>query len=425
MCHRFLCDRKSSFQQKTLQHVILLCYCTTEGEALLSFGSEDFNWTLIIVVLTASAVVAYVGDVVGMKMGKKRITLFNLRPRYTSKLITLFTGLAISSVTLFFASLASDTVRGALFSINYLQRQVTDLTFELQSNRKELSEMGAKVIQGQKELDVVEAEMEQATHTLQKTSQQLSDLKKQSKELQLNKNKLEEEVLALRKQKETIEKSVETLRSEAEKLRRGLQQLKEGRIVVSSGELMSQAVVTAQPDSSQIQSAFDELVNKAQEVLAARLGKKTGSVAVVLDKDSAKKTEKKLTRSGERNVLRLVAKSNSIEGQPIQGEIRIYASRRIYEEGDLLAKQKIPPGLQQGEAGDILYTLLRAINKKAVQKGVLPDPISGNVGNLDSALFFDAVAQMLRVDKEVEVRIEAERDIYSEGPVFIKVHVGK
>ena len=391
---------------------------------MLSLES-DFNWTLIIVVLTASAVVAYVGDVVGMKIGKKRISLFNLRPRHTSKLITIFTGLAISSVTLFFASLASDTVRGALFSINYLQRQVTGLTFELQSNRKELSEMGQKVIQGQRELDTVEAEMEKASQTLLNTEKQLSDLKKQSKELQSNKSKLEEEVLALRKQKETIEKSVETLRAESEKLRKGLQQLREGRIVVSSGELMSQAVVTAHPDPSQIQSAFDELVNKAQEVLAARLGKKAGSITVILDKDSAKKTERKLTLSGERNVLRLVAKSNSVEGQPIQGEIRIYTSRRVYEEGDLLARQKIPPGLQQGEAGDILYTLLRAINKKAVQRGVLPDPISGNVGNLDSALFFDAVAQMLRIDKESEVRIEAERDIYSEGPVFIKVHVGK
>ncbi|NLB83109.1 MAG: DUF3084 domain-containing protein, partial [Synergistaceae bacterium] len=42
---------------------------------------SDMNWRLILTLIVVSAVLAYLGDVLGMKIGKKRISLLGLRPR--------------------------------------------------------------------------------------------------------------------------------------------------------------------------------------------------------------------------------------------------------------------------------------------------------------------------------------------------------
>ncbi len=57
---------------------------------------SDMNWRLILTLILLSGTLAYLGDVLGMRIGKRRISLFGLRPRDTSRVITAFTGILIS-----------------------------------------------------------------------------------------------------------------------------------------------------------------------------------------------------------------------------------------------------------------------------------------------------------------------------------------
>ena len=88
---------------------------------------SDMNWKLIITLLMVSAILAYFGDRVGMRIGKKRISLFGLRPRHTSQIITAFTGVVISVGILLTMSVVSENVRTALFSMKFLQSQIINL----------------------------------------------------------------------------------------------------------------------------------------------------------------------------------------------------------------------------------------------------------------------------------------------------------
>ena len=81
---------------------------------------------------------AFIGDVVGMRVGKKRISIFGLRPKYTSSIITVLSGLLIMLFTLGVLLTTSQTVRTAILSMKIVQRQITDLTAQLQDNRLEL-----------------------------------------------------------------------------------------------------------------------------------------------------------------------------------------------------------------------------------------------------------------------------------------------
>ena len=59
---------------------------------------NGFSMFFLLAIL--GGIVAYVGDRIGMKVGRKRLSIFGLRPKHTSIVITVITGILISAVTL-------------------------------------------------------------------------------------------------------------------------------------------------------------------------------------------------------------------------------------------------------------------------------------------------------------------------------------
>ena len=52
---------------------------------------------LIVVLVLTGGVIAFIGDRLGSKVGKKKLSLFGLRPRHTSILVTIITGILITT----------------------------------------------------------------------------------------------------------------------------------------------------------------------------------------------------------------------------------------------------------------------------------------------------------------------------------------
>ena len=72
--------------------------------------------------------VAYVGDRVGHQVGRKRLSLFGIRPRYTSTIIAIGTGMVIALVVTLVAIFASQQVKTAFFKLNSINQQITELS---------------------------------------------------------------------------------------------------------------------------------------------------------------------------------------------------------------------------------------------------------------------------------------------------------
>ncbi|MER3589695.1 MAG: DUF3084 domain-containing protein, partial [Mastigocladus sp. ERB_26_1] len=72
---------------------------------------------LIIAILVLGGVIATVGDRIGTRVGKKRLSLFNLRPKNTAVLVTILTGLGISASTLGILFLADEGLRKGVFEL--------------------------------------------------------------------------------------------------------------------------------------------------------------------------------------------------------------------------------------------------------------------------------------------------------------------
>ncbi len=60
--------------------------CQSRGEKPLFELFREINWSLLGTLAVVSALVAWAGDIIGMKLGKKRVTFLKLRPKYTSRI---------------------------------------------------------------------------------------------------------------------------------------------------------------------------------------------------------------------------------------------------------------------------------------------------------------------------------------------------
>ncbi len=92
-------------------------------------------------VMALAGIVAYVGDRVGHQVGRKRLSLFGIRPRYTSTIVAIATGMIIALVVTLVAIFASEQVKTAFFKLNSINQQIT----ELQTRQRDLE---AKVNSG-------------------------------------------------------------------------------------------------------------------------------------------------------------------------------------------------------------------------------------------------------------------------------------
>ncbi len=79
---------------------------------------------LIPVLIVISGVVAYIGNQVGRATGRRRLSIFGLRPRHTAHLITVLTGMLITLISLGSVLLVSQDARVGLFRLNDLRQQI-------------------------------------------------------------------------------------------------------------------------------------------------------------------------------------------------------------------------------------------------------------------------------------------------------------
>jgi uncharacterized protein (DUF3084 family) len=88
---------------------------------------------LIPTLILVSGLVAFVGNQVGRSIGRRRLAVLGLRPRYTAQLVTVLTGMLITVVTLAVVLLVSDDARQALFHLQEVQQQIAQQEGQLRA----------------------------------------------------------------------------------------------------------------------------------------------------------------------------------------------------------------------------------------------------------------------------------------------------
>jgi hypothetical protein len=79
---------------------------------------------IVLLIVAVAGVIAYIGDRVGHQVGRKRLTIFNIRPRYTSTIIAVGTGMVIALLLTLVAIFASNQVQTAFFRLGEINAEI-------------------------------------------------------------------------------------------------------------------------------------------------------------------------------------------------------------------------------------------------------------------------------------------------------------
>jgi uncharacterized protein (DUF3084 family) len=388
-----------------------------------------FGLLIILGVVLFGGFIALVGDRVGMKVGKKRLSLFGLRPRYTSMIITVFTGLLIAGSTLIILTLMSEYVRTALFELTNIKNKVTSLTKELKEKEEQYNQLHVKLQTVVKDRDRVETQLQEIQT---RYDQGVINLSNKKKELDLAQQRLEN----LTKIKEDLESQNTDLTQQEIRLTQQIQNLEgwlknledRNKAIVNQpmlfyvGEILVAQVVEPGINKDKAYEAIVEpLINQANETAMKRGARIPGKnyalrgqpkqIADICDELATIKTKA---------VLRVVVYQNSVAGEPVIVNLELYPNELIFKANEEIEKIEAPGNLAESELRDKLIGLLVLANNKAIEKGIITD---GH--NLRDIIPISEIIHIISLVKEqkaslFKVSLVAAGDIYRVDPFQVK-----
>lgn len=169
------------------------------------------GFVLLFAVACLGGVIATVGDRIGMKVGKSRLSLFNLRPRQTATVVSVATGMVASFSTLMLMIALDDQLRKGLFQLDEIQADLATAQSDLESTQaeKETAESTLK--------DAI-ARQEEAQSRLFETNESLETAIAREEEILANLSETKDQLSSVSEQAGSLRGEINDLRSEREAL---------------------------------------------------------------------------------------------------------------------------------------------------------------------------------------------------------------
>ena len=361
------------------------------------------GWLLILALLVLGGVLSTLGDRLGSKVGKARLSLFKLRPRRTAVLITVMTGSLISAISLGLMLLVSDRLRTGLFELDQIEQRLRDSRSELAQSRSDLRAAEQEGTQARSQLTKVEA---QATR-LQK---ELQPLLKQRQQLESERDRLSRDIRAkdsdLRRNQAELSKlnrKITSSSKELELLERNLIAMRRGDVVLSSGQPLEIAKVRMD-DPAQAKSVINALLLRTNQSVYQRVlpGETPNRQILLVPRSDIAKLEKALSKRGEW-VISLISAANVLRGErQVVAFPDVRPNKRIVRSGEQLATTVLEADERaQDEVRGRLNLLLAAAFTQAQRQGTLAsglqfDPVRLN--QLDDALINRPPGQTVKLE---------------------------
>ena len=390
-------------------------------------------------VALVGGVIAFIGDRVGMRAGRKRLTVFGLRPKYTSIIIAILTGVVTASCTLGILSIASENVRLAVFHLTQLrqdlrQTQARNLTLkaEYELVQSDLTKLSKKWQAAQVELDTVnqtltglrakigpltqakeraEQDATTAQNRLVLTAADLTKVQKQYDEVNEELSSTKEEVKFYQQRRDNLEDAIallenqiDGLKSQKEYLGTGILDYATQTIVIHTGEVLVSTVVPSGRTFAEVETAVMDILNRAD-----RIARERG--AAIENKEVGTKVDMKrltgiypaLTGRDEPVVMRIVASSNTLAGRPAFVYPEILADAEIFHAGATLASLTVEAGSSQD---DVLARIVTDLWPQARAEAEAKGMVGPDGGRPPLEMSFQGISEVAAKVAEAKGRIE-------------------
>ena len=227
------------------------------------------GWLLILILLVLGGVLAPLGDRLGTRVGKARLSLLGLRPRNTAVVITVLTGSLISALSLGLMLLVSRQLRVGLFELNTLQAKLKSSRNDLERSRAAQAKVALELEQAQAERQRARQDFTAAQAKADALRKALVPLQQQRQGLEAERRRLSRDVQARDAEIQRTEKELADVRariSAGENELRELEQqrlaLRLGSVVLSSGQPLATATLRLD-NPGQAKQVIDKLLQEA------------------------------------------------------------------------------------------------------------------------------------------------------------------
>jgi uncharacterized protein (DUF3084 family) len=406
------------------------------------------GWLLILALLLLGGVLSTLGDRLGSRVGKARLSLFNLRPRKTAVIITALTGALISAVSLALMLLVSERLRVGLFQLDQIQSRLQqsraaldDTRSRLQRSQGELARAEGGLRQAMQERRQATASRDRALQDLQRADaalrtaesrvatlrRELAPLQAQRRRLESERDRLSAEVRdrdaeIRRTERELagVRESIAAAEKELGALESNVIALRRGDVVIASGQPLAMAKLRLERPG-QAKQAIDALLQQAN-LAAHRLllpGQRPDRRILLVPRSDIERLERLLARRGTW-VLSIRSAANVL-----RGETRVLAfpdlrpNRRVVRQGEVLARTTLEADVRAPEeVRSRLNLLLAAAFARAQRQGTLVDGLQ-----FDAAAFNDLGRRLSERQPGRQASLEAValRDADTPDPIVVEL----
>ncbi len=345
------------------------------------------GWLLILALLVLGGVLSTLGDRLGSRVGKARLSLFNLRPRNTAVVITVLTGSLISAVSLGLMLLVSERLRVGLFQLDQIQDRLRDSRAALKRNEGELTRTRGELERSRLDLITAERRRDQALASQRRARDQLlaaerrvDTLRRELQPLQAERARLNREVQGRDAEIRRTEAELANVRrriaageKELKDLETNVIALRRGDVVIASGQPLATAKVQLQR-ADQARQVIDALLQEANRAAFQQLlpGQPPNRQILLVPRSDINRLESLLATPGTW-VVSIRSAANVLRGEAqILAFPDLRPNRQVVEQGEVLSRTALEPDVREIDAvRSRLNLLLAAAFAKVQRQGTL------------------------------------------------------
>jgi len=411
---------------------------------------------LIIALVLISGVIAYIGDIVGRRMGRKRLSLFGLRPRHTAIVISVVAGMLITVITLLAAMAVSQNVKDGFFRVSEMRRQQSELTRELEALNTRMSELQRireaaeqELQQRKKELEDAKTMLEEVSADLDATQDELTNASAALTRAEGAVRRVSTRWLELARERDELERDIQNLRARAAG---GIALERSTPIILGAGQPLDWRLIDGGQPVAAIREELDRLVADL-DARARRAGATPipdGDNAIVIRKpvrepDSAavvwfsddqvlNAIAEKVHESAGGVIVRAFSVFNTHPGEPVRVDFELFRNHLVFRRGQVLAQTSIDGRQSEPALMAALLGLLREkVNSQARAHNIMPRPNPSSpeafgspqesVGDISIDELFAVVAELRSIAGLANVSAIAAADTWTIGPLEVDLLV--
>ena len=393
-----------------------------------------FGIRLMFLLAVMGGLIAFIADKLGSKIGKKKLSVFGLRPHDTSVLLTVLSGVLISLFSVGILAISSESARTALFGMEKLQKELFRLTTEKSVAEEEynkamvsLKEKNAAIADLDVKIREADAAKTAAERNLLAANNSLNEVRGQYEATQGALVNAKNEVQSLAEARDKLNEEIKGLQEETNALQQGLAFMRGGQMMYRSGEVVFAGIIhTGTEEENRNQMSW--LMGSANTAAMNHIGLDPSSKAEIVwaQREEYDRLLKLLGKAKGNNVLvRVRSLANTVVGQPVLCGLEVIPNKLIFKDGTKIYQKVIDMNDKKVTPDQAFMLFLQEVNQTSVKAGIMPDPMTGKVGNMNAVTMVDTVTKMQRMGGKIRLTALAEGNITTAGPVALRLKLEK